>query len=989
MTAGPAILSPPPGMMYDVWTDRSRELELVGRSRELRALRRALGDDRPRAAAVLVSGDAGVGKSRLLGEFLDLISADGWRVLIGHCLDFGDTAMPYLPFTEMLRRLDSLEPELTAELAAAHPVLAQLSRTQRGIETSADGLDRAEVFASMHACFEDLAARGPLAVVFEDVHWADPSSRDLVSFLLARGFSGPVALVISYRSDDLHRKHPLRAPLAEWSRLPQVERVSLDGLVAADVRRMVRGILARARVEPSRADVERIVSRASGNPFYVEELAGAMLGESGRLPEDLADLLLVRLDRLDDNARALVREASVGGQRVPHDLLAAVTSLGEHELDEALRLALDRNVLVRAGEDAYAFRHALLGEAVYDDLLPGERQRLHTAYAAAIQRRDRPTPGALARHAQASHDYPTALLASVEAGERAMEVGGPEEAARHFETALELYDNAARELDDPPDHVDLVAAASNAIAVSGHPLRALGLVSAALDALPGDAPPTTRARLLLAKGRAALPTDSDVDLLAVANEGLELVGDQPSELRARLLSIRAWGHLGADDFAAARVDVQEALELAARMSLVDLAGEVRGTLSRLNFYADLGDEARAILAESLAEAQARGDREAELAARYRLGSLHYSYAEHAEALREWSTGIEIARRFGRQWAPYGFDSRMMSAQTRYTIGDFDGALALVDTSAETPPQTLRVMLSTIELLVAAARGETDQMSKLPAVGERWRRDGLIAVLGGAAMVDLVGTRDGAAAAVAAYDEIVAVISDLWQPDFEAKVRLAALTGEYLIDAAGSASGRERAELLATGDRLHTDAGRVLDAIADQDRRFGLEGEAWWCRVEAQRLHLRWLAGAGGEPDELLTAWRGALEGFLAFGQPFEVARVRLRLAEVLRAAGRSDEARVELDEAEAIATKLRATGVLERVSRLRGTSAESPGPTSLTPRESEILALVAEGRTNGEIAGQLFISTKTVSVHVSNILAKLGASRRTEAAAIARRDGLI
>jgi DNA-binding NarL/FixJ family response regulator len=237
--------------------------------------------------------------------------------------------------------------------------------------------------------------------------------------------------------------------------------------------------------------------------------------------------------------------------------------------------------------------------------------------------------------------------------------------------------------------------------------------------------------------------------------------------------------------------------------------------------------------------------------------------------------------------------------------------------------------------------------------------------------------------------VVAVIGDLWQPDFEARVRLAALVGHYLIDAAGSASGRERTEILATADRLHADAARVLDAIAAQDRHFGIEGDAWWQRVEAQHLHLRWLCGAGGDPDELLAVWRRALDGFVEFGQVFEVARARLRIAEVLRAAGRSDEAAAELDEAEAIATRLRAARVLEAVKGLRGGSSEAPGPASLTPRESEILVLVAEGRTNGQIAGQLFISTKTVSVHVSNILAKLGASRRTEAAAIARRDGLI
>jgi predicted ATPase len=488
----PARMSVAGGMMYDVWADRSRPMALVGRDRELAAMRRLVGGDTPRAAALVLAGDAGVGKTRLLGEFLDRLAGDGWRVLMGHCLDFGDTAMPYLPFTEMLRRLDQVEAGLTAELAAAHPALAQLSRTQRGADAPSDGLERAEIFASMHACLEDLATRGPVVAVLEDVHWADASSRDLTSFLLARGFTGPVALVVSYRSDDLHRRHPLRSTVAQWSRVPGVERMQLAPLGRADVRRMIDAMTGGVREPAYAEDVERIVQRADGNPFYVEELVGAFHSGGWSLPEDLADLLLVRLDRLDEDARTLVREASAAGQRIPHDLLVAVSSLDGSRLERALRSALDQNILVRSGEDAYAFRHALLGEAVYDDLLPCERHRLHTSYAAAIRERSargRPSPAALARHAQASHDFSTALIASLDAGRQAMVAGGPEEASRHFQTALELYDRAAKEMERPPDLAEIVAEAADAVAASGHPLRALGLVAAQLDDLPPDAPP--------------------------------------------------------------------------------------------------------------------------------------------------------------------------------------------------------------------------------------------------------------------------------------------------------------------------------------------------------------------------------------------------------------------------------------------------------------------------------------------------------------------
>jgi DNA-binding NarL/FixJ family response regulator len=979
-------------MMYDVWADRSRAMALVGRDRELAAMRRLVGGDAPRSAALVLAGDAGVGKTRLLGEFLDQLAGDGWRVLMGHCLDFGDTAMPYLPFTEMLRRLDQDEAGLTTELAAAHPALAQLSRTQRGADAPADGLERAEIFASMHACLEDLAARGPVVAVLEDVHWADASSRDLISFLLARGFSGPVALVVTYRSDDLHRKHPLRSTVAQWSRIPGVDRMQLSPLRSTDVRRMIDAMIGDVADAAYAQDVERIVQRADGNPFYVEELVGAFLSGGWTLPEDLADLLLVRLDRLDEDARTLVREASVAGQRIPHDLLAAVTSLDGARLDQALRAALDQNVLVRAGDEGYAFRHALLGEAVYDDLLPGERRRLHTAYAEAIRERSargRPSPAALARHAHASHDFATALMASIDAGRQAMVVGGPEEAARHFQTALELYDRAAKEMERPPDIADIVAEAADAVAASGHPLRALGLVAAQLDELPPDAPAESRARLLLAEAEAALFTESDVDMLAVTTEGLALVGEGPSPMRARMLAVHAWSHIVADDYVAARAAATEALEMAGKLEMVGLSADVRLTLSRLNQYENYGAEARADLASALDEARHRGDVEAQLAALFRLGIVHYEYAELAEARTAWAEAAELARRANRPWAPFGFDGRLRAAMVDYVTGDWDSALRITDTSGEAPPETLRALLVANDLLVAAGRGDTDALAKLPAVRERWRRDGLIAVLSGAAAIDLRGQRDGAEGALAAYDDVVEVLSDLWEPMFQAKVRLAALVMGHLVDAAPGTPSGARADLCARADQLVADVEAVLDTLDSRERRFGTEGQAWVARLRAGRLHLDWLCGAGTDEAELVQAWRASAAGFEEFGEVYEVARSRARLAVVLRAAGHLEEAQSEAARVREVAIRLGARPLLAAVEGFTGRVPVPERSTELTPREREILGLVAEGRTNGEIARQLFISTKTVSVHVSNILAKLGASGRTEAAAIARRDNLL
>ena len=355
----------------------------------------------------------------------------------------------------------------------------------------------------MHALLDELSTRGPVALVVEDAHWADASTRDLVSFLLSRRFAGRCLVLVTFRSDEMHRRHPLRQRVAEWVRVAGVERVQLEPLPASAVRTMVSHLVDSDEALGGRHDddVSRIVQRAQGNAFYVEELVSAFLGGGWSLPEDLADLLLVRLERLDEQSRGLVRVASAAGQRVSHDLLARVAGMDETELELALRAAIDAHVLVRTGESAYAFRHALLGEAVYDDLLPGERMRLHTAYAEAVRELLGSRGAAdLARHALASHDLPTALIASVEAGDLAMANGGPDEAAGHFTKALEIYPRAARELAEPPDEAELVARTVDALCAAGRPETAMALVDSQLERLPADAPDLTRARLLARPG---------------------------------------------------------------------------------------------------------------------------------------------------------------------------------------------------------------------------------------------------------------------------------------------------------------------------------------------------------------------------------------------------------------------------------------------------------------------------------------------------------
>ncbi len=1008
-------------MIGDVLFDPDAERPLLGRGRELADLCEVMGvDGQPRPRSVLVAGDAGVGKTRLLTEFSDRAGRAGWRTLVGHCLDFGDGGFPYLPFSELFGRLAAEDPETTAQLARAHPALTHLQPGRRLLvgaprpdaapATEPPGaagpvpqtpvinpanLDRAELFEAVHSSLEMLADQGPVLVVVEDVHWADQSTRELLSLLFAWPFRGPVAVVASYRSDDLHRRHPLRATVAEWVRLPGVQRLQLGPLTDGDIRRLVRSL----RREPMpESDLHAIVERAEGNAFFAEELVVAAEAGDRGLPVDLADLLLVRLDRLDDDAKQVVRAASCAGRRVSHDLLALVLKSQVSDLDRALRAVVDANVLVRQ-ERGYAFRHALLGEAVYDDLLPGERVRLHAAYVDALCRLGDGAAAELARHARAAHDLGTAVRASVEAGDEAMSVGGPDEAARHYETALELLARLPEPGPDPghdpgPDIVALTVKTADAVIATGHPQRARKLVEGQLVELGHDLPPEQRARLLVAAASAALLTDVPQTKGAweATQEALDLVPDAPTPLRARLLAVhaRACVSQGMDEQAARTA--MEALSLAQKLDLSVVVADATTTLAGIDQRAGDPGAAERALEQIVASARDDHDADNQMRGLYLLGDLLQERADLPGACRAYEETMAVAAAAGRPWAPYAFDARMMLATARYQTGEWDEALRLADMSGESPPPVAELLLLAARMAVLVGRGEEQATELFARIRPIWDRDGFLVITAGCAAVDLHGQRGDVAGVLSLHDDVVAAMSRLWHEFFQARIRLTALVLGHLADAAVQAPAGERAALAERAPALMAGVEGVLWQVEKRKRPMGPEGRAWVARARAEHLRLRWLADVQPpERPELLAAWEEALAGFRALGHRFEIARTELGLGTVLRAVGDNGAAREHLNAVRNAAQQLGAEPLRARLrtlgaARLRD---ETRRDAALTGREREILALVAQGRSNSEIARQLFISAKTVSVHVSNILAKLGAAGRTEAAAIARREGLL
>ncbi|MBV9486663.1 MAG: AAA family ATPase [Frankiaceae bacterium] len=974
---------------------------LVGRVDELKSLADTVGVGGAAHGAVLLGGDAGAGKSRLVRELTAQVLDDGWQVLIGHCLDFGDGSPPYLPFSEALGRLDSEDPATIASLVAEFPPIAGLLPAHRLMSDSAtapEPTQRAALYEAVHGALPRLSDGRSLLFVIEDVHWADQSTRDLLRFLFTRQYSSPIAILATYRSDDLHRQHPLRAALAEWVRLPSVTRLQLGPLPDDDARQLVHAL---HPAELPSNDLRQIVARAEGNPFFIEELVAAAEVSGGLLPADLSDLLLVRLEQLSDNGRRVVRAASVAGRRVSHALLASGTDLDPTSLEEAIRAAVEANILIPIGADGYAFRHALLGEAIYQDLLPGERVRLHAAYAHAIAKHEVEGSAAeLSRHARASHDLVTATRASVDAGDEAMAVGGPEEALRHYELALELLADPsveagleAQDTDgEPIGQVSLVIRASSAAAAAGHLFRAVSLAHAQLEALPDGAPSIDRANLIYALVTTALGIDNNLDVLALTTEAVRLLADDPpSKLQAQVLYVHARANADRARDSDAAKWASEALQIARDLKLAGVATDVQILLAKLDERSGDPLRAEAAISAAIAEARAAAAPLAELRGLYNLGILQYGQGRLSSAIKLFRECNERAAALGRQWAPYGLDSAIFGAIAAHVNGEWDLAASMVE-DGQNPPELAEAFFAAIRLEIAAGRGNVEDLDNLQQIRDWWSLDGLVAITSGAAAIELLGQVGKYTAMQQLHDDIAEHVSTLWRrPGFQARVRLAALLLGHLATQAGVATYAERADLVARADQLA--AGCVDIVVAGVHT--GPELTAWADRVVAENARLRWQAGIDSPPlASLVEVWRQSVASMAAFGHVHETARSRARLAAVLLAAGDTASAEAEAGQAYEVAERLGAKPLLEELRAITGTPVAGPRggadpEATLTRRERDVLSLVATGRSNREIGNQLFISAKTVSVHISNVLAKLDASSRTEAVAIARRRGLI
>jgi DNA-binding CsgD family transcriptional regulator len=994
---------------HQVMVRRVSSAVLVGRDDELSRLRAAL----RRAVAgtpatVVVAGEAGVGKTRLVLELAREAQAAGVVVLVGGCLDVGGDTLPYAPLAEALRSLPMVlgADELAVVLEGARGELArlvpELGEAAAGAVETPPGRFLELLLGMLHRLAEGRA----VVLVVEDLHWADRSTRDLLAFLV-RNLRRGVTLLLTVRSDELHRRHPLRPFLAELERGGRVERIDLGRLSRRELTELLTGIFGEM---PAAGLVADVWGRSDGNPFFAEELAAAH-AEGTQLPEALRDLLLARVEALPEATQRVLQVAAVAGRRVDHHLLATVAGEPEEELVELLREAVLGHVLVEVPGGGYAFRHALVQEAIYDDLLQVERGPLHAAYARALAERVQEHGGhatavelgQLAHHWYAANDLRAALPAAIRAAVAAEATYAHAEAFRHYERALELLEQApAAAVESPLDRTGLLESAAKAAYQAGEVHAAIRLGRLALGTIHQATEPLRAAVVLELLSRCHWYASPDLrEATEAMEQALAVVPVEPptQELamvlagHGRLLLMRGRNREAAGvcerAIAVARqagAPAEEASALTTLGTAVRLFGQIDEGVAHLERARALAEEVGAITEVGRSWIN--------------HSQVLLSAGRCEEAAQVAREGLAVLRRLGLARA-VGMIALGNAAEALTLLGRWDEADRLLDQAVDLDlpgpiVAVLRVNRAHCRLRrgeAAATRAELTQL--LEDVSSAGFPDPqavkpLCELLAEAAIWE--GCLDDARDAVANGLAMLAGTDDPENTMSLCMVGLAAEAARVERTHVASGSGEagdvdESRQVAAALVERARELGKAMGtALLPPARAALLAAEAEWSRVAGH-----------GDP----ARWADAAAAWDALGYPWPATYARWRQAEALLTGGAARRGASELlntawetarqlgaallqREIEALATRARIE-LGPAAAELVAAAPSEAARLGLTERELEVLKLLGTGLTNRQIAEKLFISPKTASVHVSNILRKLDVANRVQAGAIAQR----
>jgi DNA-binding CsgD family transcriptional regulator/tetratricopeptide (TPR) repeat protein len=936
---------------------RERATEVIGD-----LLRRAQGGA---GGTVVVTGEAGIGKSRLVADVLRDAAGRGARALEGRCVALGG---------EPLR----------------HAALAEILRSG-GTSSGTAGATTEVLLERLLELLDEATPSSPIVLVVEDLHWADRATCEALMVVARRVTELPACLLVTCRSDEVRRGHHVRLFLAELRQADLGSSVALGRLRPAEVAVLIDHLAGAVDAR----DAATVYQRSAGNPLLVQELCAALVdghrSSSGEPETPMLDVLLSRAERLSPHGRLVARVVATAGTSVDgmrlHDVLADVGVTD----DSGLREALEHHVLVRRGEQV-EFHHVLMAEAVRGQLLPSEQQQFHRAWAEAL-RADAP-PGVLAHHWLGAGDGRRALAASVSAGDLAVADLASDDAALHYRRALDLWDSIAdAETVAGCSLVDLSRRAAEASHRTGDRERAVAILAAARRTPQARVDPLTASVLAERTGWYLLRQGRREEADAAYAEAVRLLPDDaPAMVRAEVLagSVRASEHGGDPVEAVARAR-RAAAVVAGRSPrervhahymlgrALMLAGEAAEAEDELRAAAEAAERSL----DPITQAAAMLDRADLVAGDGRIAEVIADADAAADRLRSggWVdptatlvTGVaaSLAIRLGR----------VSSARKRASLM-FDGARS-------------SVTVAFAHVIAGWCDVEAD------ALGDAREHLEMARFLG-APLLD--GRLGGTLSLVRAEAAAAADRNELAQAAVDEGLRLVATTGddELLGQLAlyglrlnrGRAARQDRRAGAAvhrsiSGDRERYE--RLVDgAVAGRADRGSY-------RALATEL-VAWRRSDGADPQ----AWLDAADAWQAVEWPRLAARAHLSAAAAFLDAGDRSLAAEELagvaadaDTIESAALARQAREMAERAGLTDGPTPAAvpvggaPGAAALAPltrREREVLELVVTGATNRQIAVDLYISEKTASVHVSRILAKLGVSSRHEAATAARRRG--
>ncbi|MBW6439357.1 AAA family ATPase [Actinoplanes hulinensis] len=922
---------------------------LVGRTGTLADIQSYLRDVGPGGtAAVFVTGESGIGKSRLLRETADALRGTGFAVLFGTCLDIGD-ASPLHPVLQALRRHDGSGPAAAADDAGA--LLDRVSRDLRRI-----------------------AGDQQLLLVLDDLQWADRSTRQLLLYLLAGLGDVRVSVLAAIRAEALHGTHPLRRVLAELRRLRSVRVVDLAPLNQSQTHELVSAIVGgTVAVE----DAERVFKRSGGNPFVVEELARDLRDGRVELSDTLREIFLSRVDELPPHAHTVVHAIAAGVEPVEHAVLAGVVPLPEDQLIEAIRAAVTHRFVARDG-DGYKLRHRLVAEVLEQEVLPAEAASLHRRYAEALESIDgEPDNARLAYHWQRAGEPGRALPAVVAAARTAESMYGFAEAHRYWTIALQLTDEADRR------RTELLANAAESAHQCGEHLLAL----ARLEELAGrpDAPGQAgvhlrRARYLAAAGRSATAETEYHRAL----EAPDCTPRQRASAAAYLAELLL--HLGR--YADANQHAREALELAAVNGATADLVRASAALGFSAAFREDPDAGLAVIRHGVEIAERSGHPDD-------LGVAYLHLAELlAGPLNSVEEGVLVARRGAEKLSSLGvgrtYQTRLLAiaANGLFRSGQWAEADAVLDSAMRNRPSGA----DAVELLLARCRlwvgfGELDNARRnLDAAAT------LLAGGGARHVLPMLTLRAGMAIWLGEHgDARAAVQRGLTESRSDDLVLLAVLAWHGLRAEAEAHVAGQPVDAGAVR-RLRTVMDRLVKGVVDAPPavRAVVDGYLDLCTAELSRVEDR------HDPEP----WARAAAVWDRRQQPYPAAYSRLRHAEAslqrrVRRATAISGLRQAYGTATAMGARPLASEIVGVAQRFRVTLAddaetvpmavpEQPADelSSLTGREREVLAAVAEGLTNREIGELLFISERTVGVHLGHIFDKLQVRTRVQASRV-------